>query len=473
MEQAWIERRAIGIAPDQQQRPTALPGAVGAEGRSRLQNKQTAAATPVRPRLAAGQQEATDLRGIPDRQAARARRKDSDRSRGRHGGQQRPDPPGHGRRAEPDRQLDEAVGEPCQHGAQPEHHQQHPSRGGSTDLKLHEGDQRIMPEIERVADEADEDQRRLSQHAMHECAAGRDQCHGRRHGDDGANAGPGRVAADEEKCDEESGRAEAGEQVAGQRGRLNNRARSPPDRHKRARQQLPPPRGRGVERPGRILRRCRETEHEGADPQGCNDGHLVRRPSGNQHEGSRPDDVVLLLNAQRPQVQQRKAFGARIEIADDLLVQHEVLDERCGALDVGPERFHLGHRQHEPRDQECRQHDGDQSRKDPQDAAGVEACKAEALLGALPIDDPGNQIARDHEEDVHAGKAARQQLRKGVVDEHRDHRDRAQPVDVGPIGQRLRRAARRRGGARGSELNAAGDRHSRESAETRSSSPAR
>src|SRR5262249_4042446 len=76
----------------------------------------------------------------------------------------------------------------------------------------------------------------------------------------------------------------------------------------------------------------------------------------------------------------------------------------------------------------------DQRREDAADAPPVEAGEREAAAAELVEDDPGDQETRDHEEHVDADEAARHGAREGVIAEHRQHRDRAQPVDVGTIG---------------------------------------
>ena len=47
----------------------------------------------------------------------------------------------------------------------------------------------------------------------------------------------------------------------------------------------------------------------------------------------------------------------------------------------------------------------------------------------------GDQVAADHEEDVDAEEAARHPADPGVVEEHRQHRDRPQGVDARHVGE--------------------------------------
>ena len=72
--------------------------------------------------------------------------------------------------------------------------------------------------------------------------------------------------------------------------------------------------------------------------------------------------------------------------------------------------------------------------------AGIERRDAETFLQHLPMDDPGNQIAGNDEEDIDAGETARHDLRERMIDKHRHHGDRAQAVDVGAISDGMRRA---------------------------------
>jgi len=52
------------------------------------------------------------------------------------------------------------------------------------------------------------------------------------------------------------------------------------------------------------------------------------------------------------------------------------------------------------------------------------------------VQDPGDQVAADHEEDVDADEAAGQGVRPCVVDDHGHNGDRAQAVDVRSVGGR-------------------------------------
>jgi hypothetical protein len=50
------------------------------------------------------------------------------------------------------------------------------------------------------------------------------------------------------------------------------------------------------------------------------------------------------------------------------------------------------------------------------------------------VEDAGDQIAADHEEQIDPEEPARQPRDTGVIEDHRQHRDRAESIDFGPVG---------------------------------------
>jgi len=75
----------------------------------------------------------------------------------------------------------------------------------------------------------------------------------------------------------------------------------------------------------------------------------------------------------------------------------------------------------------------EQRGEDAPDAALVEMRDGEAALLHLAVDERGDQVARDDEEDIDADKAARERPDLEVIEHHRQHRERAQPVDIGAV----------------------------------------
>ena len=81
--------------------------------------------------------------------------------------------------------------------------------------------------------------------------------------------------------------------------------------------------------------------------------------------------------------------------------------------------------------EERRRHHQQERRRQPAHASAIEARERE--VGREQ--DPGDQVAADHEEDVDADEAARQGVRPGVVHDHGQDGDGAQAVDVGSVGR--------------------------------------
>ena len=70
----------------------------------------------------------------------------------------------------------------------------------------------------------------------------------------------------------------------------------------------------------------------------------------------------------------------------------------------------------------------------PAHPALVELRKGKRAVFYFRLDDPGDQIARDHEEDIDADKAAEHRRRLEMERDHRQNRDGAQPIDIFAIG---------------------------------------
>src|SRR6185295_867646 len=151
-----------------------------------------------------------------------------------------------------------------------------------------------------------------------------------------------------------------------------------------------------------------------------------------QPQQQREEDVELLFDTQRPHVQQRLLFGQRREVVGV-----------APGVDVGDEAERGEQRlaeAHEIRRQHDQQGDGRAERQQHQQrghdathAPFVEAAHREPAGEDLAMDDLRDQVARQHEEDVDAEKAARQVVVREMEQHHRQDRDGAQPVDVRAI----------------------------------------
>src|SRR5437660_11245192 len=116
------------------------------------------------------------------------------------------------------------------------------------------------------------------------------------------------------------------------------------------------------------------------------------------HERQWPEQIKLLLDAERPEMEQRLGSRHRVEVPG-LAPEHEVGHEACAADDMTVELGQLGRQKLEPADNQASgEHDGERG-KEPAHATGIEMSEAE-LLPLQPVgDDAGDQEARDDEED--------------------------------------------------------------------------
>ena len=187
-----------------------------------------------------------------------------------------------------------------------------------------------------------------------------------------------------------------------------------------------------------------DDEEEGADPP------VRPRPRGRQEHQHRPDQVELLLEAQRPEVEIRRWARHR----------REVVPGRHGEPDVGRGqgrgRAVEGHRRPVERRQERvgRDERDDQAGRgggqDPPHATRVEVTDVDpAGPVVLPDQETRDQEPADQEEDVNADVAPGDPAEVGVVQDDEEDGDPAQALDVGAEpGARSRRSVRTGGGAR-------------------------
>ena len=302
-------------------------------------------------------------------------------------------------------------------------------------------DQRPVPQIERVGDEADADQRGKRKQAGG--AGARRGVYQRRcaeHRGQGGDAGEDGGAIIEGDGEGDGEKAAPGQRFPGP-ARADRRDRA--ERRERAREQFPGAGGEEVEsEAARVaLKQDGERERDGGDAR-----DRRRAPAGGigseQHQEQREADIILLLHRERPCVEQRLHVRTAREIAG---VGEE---PEVGSEDDGGERG-LGHAFEVAREIEpggAGQHDEDHQRQrgdDAAEAALVEAQEREAAGVDLPRDDRRDEIARYDEEDVDADIAARKAGDMRVEQQHRQDRERAQPVYVAAI------AGRRMGAGRG------------------------
>jgi hypothetical protein len=138
--------------------------------------------------------------------------------------------------------------------------------------------------------------------------------------------------------------------------------------------------------------------------------------------------------------------GPRELLEVRLVAQHEVpvvdVEERRERVDtqVGERRA----RQHRRRHERHGDHDADRGEQPPRPAEPEPEHVEVAAAPELAQQQGRDQVARDHEEDVDPEEpAGHPAARVRVVEEDRQHRDRAQRVDPGHVGKAMAAAPRR------------------------------
>ena len=158
-----------------------------------------------------------------------------------------------------------------------------------------------------------------------------------------------------------------------------------------------------------------------------------------EHEQQGPHDVELLFDRERPQVLEGLAapgVGRDVDVrdaVDDVPPVLAVEAEREVAAEP-PEILVVEDRDDEPGDEHHRDQRGPQATDPPDPEVPQVDALARLRLGEQQARD---QVPADHEEHLDAEEPAAQQRSIGavVVEQHRDHRDRAQPVEPGEIRQ--------------------------------------
>ena len=158
-------------------------------------------------------------------------------------------------------------------------------------------------------------------------------------------------------------------------------------------------------------------------------------------------------------MQQGLAVGHDVKVAG-LAHELEIEQEHDCRCRVPPQRNELAGEQGKVAEgQRCPQNE-QQGRKQPPDATTVERGDAQPALGLLAVQDQRDQIARDDKEDIDAEVAPRHEPGIYMEQQHRQHGQCTQTIDVGSVSdqaqaarvrnaftQSRRRAAPRRPGA--------------------------
>ena len=190
--------------------------------------------------------------------------------------------------------------------------------------------------------------------------------------------------------------------------------------------------GRGVGDPEGEACRGDHGQHGEAGP-AARPGGGAAQDGGDDENDHRPHEVELLLDRQRPVVLHRRRGRVRAEVVDRLLGEVPVLHVERAGRDLGVElRPDALRGDEEGRDRDEHQ-DQEGCRQDPAGATGPEAGQRDRSPAVGLADQvPGDQEARDGEEDIHADVAAGDQLGPVVEEDHGHHRQAAQRLDLDP-----------------------------------------
>ena len=141
----------------------------------------------------------------------------------------------------------------------------------------------------------------------------------------------------------------------------------------------------------------------------------------------RPDEIELLLDAERPHMQERleRALGVEIAVRE---VEIDIGDREHRADRGFGERGVIGRREQDPAGDHRPEHRDDKGKEDATEAAAIKSDEAELL----DLDDLlRNQITGDREKDIDRGIAAGQRVDVEMIDEDSQHRESAQAFDIG------------------------------------------
>ena len=157
---------------------------------------------------------------------------------------------------------------------------------------------------------------------------------------------------------------------------------------------------------------------------------LAPRPDEAQQQ--RPQNVELLLDAERPEVQHRVVHLDRLEVRalkylDDVGCERRAGERICRHL------LELFGKEIDPAEREARHQDQDERGKDAPDSPGIKIQVREAASLEVAEDDGADEEAGDDEKNVDTDEAPGDLVRKEVKAEDGKYRDRAQAVDVGAI----------------------------------------
>ena len=230
-----------------------------------------------------------------------------------------------------------------------------------------------MPEIERIGDQADPDERREPQQAPDLrllAVAGDDDCRSAQGGDQRGHAGKRSRVREQEGARHDAGEAERAQDLG---DRLRELDLVDGESEQSANEQGPSAAVRHIECVGRLSGGKNLERHERRD-HGADDDHdrrFARQPRHQQKQHQRPDQVELLLDRQRPGMQQRPLLRFEREIVGRA-VEMKIRPEQGGGGEAPAELAHLFGRHDEISRGEGDEDDAGQRRHDAPRAPGEE-----------------------------------------------------------------------------------------------------
>jgi hypothetical protein len=148
----------------------------------------------------------------------------------------------------------------------------------------------------------------------------------------------------------------------------------------------------------------------------------------------RIDQIKLLFDRQGPQVHQRLELCRRIEISR-FSPEEKVLDKTKARRNMLAQLLELIRKKRKPaKGIRSREHKN-QGGQDSLDPVRIEQREAEISLLHSFKNDAGYEEAGNNKKDVHAGEPAGQAAGKGVKNDNRKYGNRAQPIDIRPVGR--------------------------------------
>ncbi len=332
-----------------------------------------------------------------------------------------------------ERALDEGPGRPGQEQRGAAEGEEHEGVDALAEAEAGEGEQRLVPEIGAVADQADADRGRAGEEALGEAAGAGEaddqrSAEGSQHDrqDAGQQAERHGGHRGDDRAETDQGERAAGGGPEGGAGQRHGEAGAEQELPGAERQQEEA--GGGARAGGAGGQR----EAGGAgDRQDRQEPRPAPAPERRQRQGE--DQVELLLDAEAPGVEQRQQVGIGAEIVE-LLPEEQVRDRERGGDEAAGEIAEREGRHPGQGEGDAGQQHHYQGRQDATGAALVEAGDREAAGGEVADQDAADQVAGDHEEDVDAEVAASEGGEAGVEQDHRQHGDRAQAVDLAAPG---------------------------------------